>query len=83
MTIKQTKRMLKCQHANPSVNVYDGNRKQSHSSRKPKSNNIKIKSNVHSKTKIIVPGGSLVKYLRREELCKSYNTSRIYNRRRA
>ena len=53
---------------NPSVNVYDVNKKQSHNSGKPENNNIKIKSNGNSKTKIVVVGNWLVKYLRRKDL---------------
>ena len=40
------------------VNVYDVNKKQGHTSGKPKIDNIKIKSNGDSKTKIMVVGDS-------------------------
>ena len=67
-TDRQKVEILQLHNGNPSVNVYDVNKKQSHNSGKPKSDNIKIKSNGDSKTKIMVVGDSLVKYLRREEL---------------
>ena len=75
MTIKLTKIILKCQLHNgkPSVNVYDVNKKQSHSSGKPRNENIKINSNGDSKTKVMVVGDSLVKYLQREELSSKKN----------
>ena len=55
-------------NGNPSMNVYDVHKKQIHSSGKPENDNIKIKCNGDSKTKIMVAGDSLVKYLQREEL---------------
>ena len=64
-------------NGNPSVNVYDVNKKQSHSSGKPENDNIKIKSNGDSKTKIMVVGDSLVKYLRREELSSKKNNVKV------
>ena len=60
--------MPQLHNGNPSVNVYDVNKTQSHNSGKPENDNIKIKSNGDSKTKIMVVDDSLVKYLRREEL---------------
>ena len=45
--IKQTKRMLKPHR----YKGYDGNKNQSHSSRKPENDNIKIKSNGDTKSK--------------------------------
>ena len=59
--------MLQFQNPNPSLNVYDGNKKQSHSSGKPENDIIKIKSNFDSKTKIMIVGDLLVEYLRRNE----------------
>ena len=50
------------------MNVYDGNKKQSHSSGKSENDNIKIKSNAHIKINIMIVGDFLVEYLRREEL---------------
>ena len=55
-------------NGNPSVNVYDVNKEQSHSNGKPENDNIKTKSNDDIKTKIMVVGDSLVQYLRKEEL---------------
>ena len=60
--------MPQLHNGNPLVNVYDVNKKLSYSSGKPEHDNIKIKSNGDSKTKIMVVGDSLIKYLRREEL---------------
>ena len=53
--------MPQLHNGNPSVNVYVVNKKESHSSGKSENNNIKIKSNGDSKTKIRVVGNSLVK----------------------
>ena len=61
----------------PSVNVYDVNKKQRHSSRKPKIDNIKINCNGDSKIKIMVVGNSLVKYLRREKLSSKKNNVKV------
>ena len=78
ITIKQTKRKLKCHsyimEIPQSVNVYDVHKKQSHRSGKPENDNIKIKSNGDGKTKIMVAGDSVVKYLRREELSSKKNS---------
>ena len=60
--------MPQLHNGNPSVNVYDVNKNLSHSSGKPENDNIKIKSNGDSKTKIMVVGDSLIRYLRWEEL---------------
>ena len=59
------------------MNVYDVNKKQSHNKGKPKNDNIKIKSNGDSKTKIMVAGDSLVKYLRRVELPSKKNNVKV------
>ena len=69
--------MPQFQNANPWRNVYDGNIKQSHTSKKSENDNIKNKCNVDSKTKMIVVGDSLVKYLRREELSSKENNVRV------
>ena len=69
--------MPQFQNGNLSMNVYDGNKKQSHNNGKPKNDNIEIKSNVDSKTKIMVVGDSLVKYLRREELSSKKNNVKV------
>ena len=69
--------MPQLQSGKPSVNVYDISKKQSHSSGKPKSNHIKIKSNGDSKTKIMVVGDSLVKHLRGEELCSKKSNVKV------
>ena len=50
------------------MNVYNVNKKQGHSSGKCEKDNFKIKCHCDSKTKIMVVGDLLVKYLRREEL---------------
>ena len=50
------------------MNAYNVDKKQSHSSGKWKNDNIQIKCDGDSKTKIMVVGDLLVKYLRREEL---------------
>ena len=55
--------MPQLHNGNPSVNAYGVNKKQSHNSGKPKNDNIKIKSKGDSKTKIMVAGDYLVKYL--------------------
>ena len=60
--------MPQLQNGNPSLNAYDVNKKQSHNSGKPGNDNIKIKPHGDNKTKIMVVGDSLVKYLRREDL---------------
>ena len=60
-----------------SVIIYDVNKKQSHSSGKPKNDNIKINSNGDSKTKIMVVGDSLVKYLRREKSSFKKNNVKV------
>ena len=49
----------------------------SHGSGKPKNDNIKINSNSDSKTKIMIVGNSLVKYLRREELTSKKNNVKV------
>ena len=67
-TDKKNVEMPQLHNGNPSVNVYDVNKTQSHNSGKPENDNIKIKSNGDSKTKIMVVDDSLVKYIRREEL---------------
>ena len=64
-------------NGNPPVNVYDVNKKLSHNSEKPKSDNIKIKSSGDRKTKIMVAGDSLVKYLQREELSSKKNNVKV------
>ena len=43
--------MPQLHNGNPSVNVYDINEKQSHSSGKPENDHVKIKSDGDSKTK--------------------------------
>ena len=65
--------MPQLNEGNPSVNVYNVNKEQSHSSRKPENDNIKIKSNGDRKTKIMVFDNLLVKYLWREELSSKNN----------
>ena len=60
-----------------SVNVYDVNKKQSHSNGKPKNDNIKINSNGDSKTKIMVVSDSLVKSLRRDGLSSKKNNVKV------
>ena len=62
-TDKKNVEMPQSHNGNPSVNVYDVSKKQSHNSGKPINDNIKIKSNSDSKTKIMVVGDWLVKYL--------------------
>ena len=69
--------MPQLHNGNPSVNVYDVNKKQSHRSGKPENDNIKIKSNGDSKTKIMVVGNLLVKYLRPEELSSKKNNVKV------
>ena len=69
--------MPQLHNGNPSVNVYDVNKKQSQNSGKPENDNIKIKSNGNSKTKIMVVGDSLVKYLRREDLSSKTNDVKV------
>ena len=64
-----------------SVIIYDVNKKESHSSGKPKNDNIKINSNGDSKTKIMVVGDSLVKYLRREKSSFKKNNVKIITHR--
>ena len=59
------------------MNVYDVNKKLSHNSGKPENDNIKIKSSGDSKTKIMVVGDSLIKYLRREELPSKKNKVKV------
>ena len=65
--------MPQLHNGKPSANVYDVNKKQSHSSRKPEIDNIKINSNGDSKIKIMVVGDLLVKYLQREKLPSKKN----------
>ena len=69
--------MSQLHNGKPSINVYDFNKKQSHSSGKAKNDNIKINSNGDSKTKIMVAGNSLVKYLRLEELSSKKNNVKV------
>ena len=69
--------MPQLQNGNRSLNVYDVNKKLSHNNGKPEKDNIKIKSNSDSKTKIVVVGDSLVKYLRREELSSKKNNVKV------
>ena len=69
--------MPRLHNGNPSVNVYDVNKKLSHKTRKPENDNIKIKSSDNSKTKIMVAGNSLVKYLRREKLPSKKNNVKV------
>ena len=69
--------MPQLHNGNPSVNVYDVNKKQSQNSGKPENDNIKIKSNGNSKTKIMVVGDSLVKYLQREDLSSKKNNVKV------
>ena len=63
-TDKKNVEMPQLHNGNPSGNVYDVNKKQSRSSGKPENDNIKIESNGDSKSKIMVVGNLLVKYLR-------------------
>ena len=60
-TDKNNVEMRQFQNANPSMNVYNSNKKQTHSSENPDNNDIdiKIKSNVDSKTKRMVVGDLL------------------------
>ena len=76
-TDKNKVEMPQLHNGNPSVNVYDVNKKLSHNSGKPENDNIKIKSSGDSKTKIMVVGDSLVKYLRREELPSKKNNVKV------
>ena len=76
-TDKKNVEMSQLHNGKPSINVYDFNKKQSHSSGKAKNDNIKINSNGDSKTKIMVAGDSLVKYLRREELSSEKNNVKV------
>ena len=69
--------MPQFQNANLSMNIYDGKKKQSHNSGKPENDNIEINSKIDSKTKIMVVGDSLVKYLRREELSSKKNNVKV------
>ena len=62
-TDKKNVEMPQLHNGNPSVNAYDVNKKQSHNSGKPENDKFKIKSNGDSKTKIMVFGDLLVKYL--------------------
>ena len=60
------------------MNVYDVNKTQSHNSVKPENDNINTKYNRDSKTKIMVVGDSLVKYLRWGDLpSKKHNVTTI------
>ena len=60
------------------MNVYDVNKKQSHNSVKLKKDSNNNKSNCDSKTKIMVVGDSLVKYLRWKDVSsKKYNVKVI------
>ena len=76
-TDKKKVKMPQLHNGNPSVNVYDVNKKLSHNSRKPENDNIKIKSSGDGKTKIMVVGDSLVKYLRQEELSSKKNNFKV------
>ena len=76
-TDKNNIEMPQLHNGKPSVNVYDVNKKQSHSSGKPRNENIKINSNGDSKTKVMVVGDSLVKYLQREELSSKKNNVNV------
>ena len=76
-TDKKKVEMPQLHNGNPSVNVYHVNKKLSHYSGKPENDNIKIKSSGDSKTKIMVVGNSLVKYLRREELSSKKNNVKV------
>ena len=64
-------------NGNPSVNVYDVNKKQRHNSGKPENDNIKIKSNGDSKTEVMVVGDSLLKHLPREDLSSKKNNVKV------
>ena len=70
-TDKKNVEMSQLHNGKPSINVYDFNKKQSHSSGKARNDNIKINSNGDSKTKI------MVKYLRREELSSKKNNVKV------
>ena len=69
--------MPQLHNGNPSGNVYDVNKKQSRSSGKPENDNIKIESNGDSKSKIMVVGNLLVKYLRWQELSSKKNNVKV------
>ena len=58
ITRQMTLEMPQLHNRKPSVNVYDVNKKQSHSSRKPKNDNIKIISNGDVETKLMVASES-------------------------
>ena len=76
-TDKKNVEMQQFQNANPSINVYNSNKKETHSSENPENDDIKIKSNVDSKTKIMVIGDLLVKHLRPGELLFKKNTVKV------
>ena len=76
-TDKKNVEMQQFQNANPSINVYNSNKKETHSSENPESDDIKIKSNVDSKTKIMVIGDLLVKHLRPGDLLFKKNTVKV------
>ena len=76
-TDKKNVEMRQFQNANPSINVYNSNKKQTHSSENPENNDIKIKSNVDSKTKKMVIGDLLVKHLQPGELLFKKNTVKV------
>ena len=59
------------------MNVYNSNKKQTHCSENPDNDDIKIKSNVDSKTKIMVVGDLLVQHLRPEELPFKKNNVKV------
>ena len=69
--------MPQFQNPNISMNVFDGNKKQSHRRGKPENDNIKVKFIIDSKAKVIGFGDSLVKYLRWEELSSKKNNVRV------
>ena len=69
--------MPQLHNRNPSLNVYDVNKKQSHNSRKPGNDNTEIKPNGNSKIKIRIVGDSLVKHLRREDLSSKKNNVKV------
>ena len=68
--------MPQLQNRNP-LNIYYVNKKQSNSRVKPQNNNITIKSNDDSKTKIMAVGNSLVKYLQLEVLSSKKNNVKL------
>ena len=73
---KRNDEIVQHQRANPSSSI-DDNIRQNHISGKPENNNNKNKRNIESKTKTMVVGDSMVKYLRGEDLSSKKNIVKI------